>query len=59
MKVVALIEDEIPRQLGGPAAAEDVAALHVRLLRATRYGVGLERALFGVDVERGAVTVHL
>lgn len=59
MRTVALLADEVPRQPGGPATAEEVAELHGRLLRATRCGVGLERALFGVPVERGAVRVHV
>lgn len=59
MRAVALFEDEIPRQSGGPAPAEEVAELHQRLLRATRCGVGLERALFGVPVPHGAVRLHV
>lgn len=59
MKVVALFEDEVPRQPGGPASASEVAELHGRLLRATRCGMGLERALFGVPVAHGAVRVHV
>ena len=59
MRAVALFEDEIPRQPGGPAPAEQVAELHQRLLKATRCGVGLERALFGVPVSHGAVKLHV
>ena len=59
MKVVALFEDEVPRQRGGPAPADEVADLHRRLLRATRCGMGLERALFGVPVPPGVVRVHM
>ena len=59
MKAVALFEDEIPRQPGGPASVGEVAELHQRLLKATRCGVGLERALFGVPVPHGAVKLHV
>ena len=59
MKVVALFEDAVPRQPGGPAPTNEVAELHRRLLRATRCGMGLERALFGVPVPRGAVRLHV
>ena len=59
MKAVALFEDAIPRQPGGPAPAGEVAELHRRLLNATRCGAGLERALFGAPVPRGAVKVHV
>ena len=59
MKAVALFEDAIPRQKGGPAPAEEVAELHERLLRATRCGMGMERAVFGVPVPRGLVKMHI
>lgn len=59
MKAVALFEDAIPRQKGGPAPAEEVAELHARLLRATRCGMGMERAVFGVPVPRGLVKMHI
>ena len=59
MKAVALFADVIPRQPGGPAPSDQVAALHTRLLRATRCGAGLEQALFSVPVEHGVVKVHL
>ena len=59
MKAVALFKDEVPRQPGGPASAEEVAALHRRLLHATRCGVGLEGVLFGVPMEHGSVKLHL
>ena len=59
MKVVALFEGEIPRQPGGPADEGEVAVLHQRLLRATRCGIGLERALFGIPVEHGQVVTHI
>ena len=59
MKAVALFEDAIPRQKGGPASAEEVAQLHERLLRATRCGMGMERAVFGVPVPHGLVKMHL
>ena len=59
MKVVALFENEVPRQRGGPAAEEEVAELHQRLLHATRCGIGLTPVLFGVPVQGGAVTVHV
>lgn len=59
MRGVALFEDAIPRQACGPAPPDKVEDLHGRLLRATRYGVGIERALFGVPVPRGAVRLCL
>lgn len=59
MRTVALFADEVPCQPGGSAPAAEVAELHGRLLRATRCGVGLEQALFGVPVEHGAVRIHV
>lgn len=59
MRAVALFEGAVPRQPGGPAPTGEVAGLHARLLRATRCGMGLERALFGVAVPHGAVKVHV
>ena len=59
MKTVALFEDDVERQPGGSAPPEEVAQLHARLLRATRCGLGLERALFGVPVGRDSVRLHL
>lgn len=59
MRAVALFEGAVPRQPGGPASEEEVAELHQRLLRATRCGMGLERALFGVPVSHDAVRVHV
>ena len=59
MRAVALFESTVPRQPGGPAPVEEVAELQARLLRATRCGMGLERALFGVTVPHGAVRVHV
>lgn len=59
MRAVALFENAVPRQPGGPAPSDEVAELHQRLLRATRCGMGLERALFGVPVAHGAVRLHV
>lgn len=59
MKVVALFRDAVPRQRGGSASAEDAECLHRRLLRATRCGMGLEGALFGVPVAHGTVKIHV
>ena len=59
MASVALFEGDLPRQPGGAASAQAVAGLHQRLLKATRYGMGLEPALFGVPVPHGTVQLHL
>ena len=59
LKTVALFADDVPRQEGGPASEEEGAALHRRLLRATRCGMGLEAALFEVPVDHGKIVVHV
>lgn len=56
---VALL-DKVPRQRGSGEVDEKTGrALLDRLLRATRYGVGMNAALFGVPVPRGRVKLHL
>lgn len=55
---VALL-DKVGRQPGGPPSPELGKALLERLLRATRFGVGMNAALFGVDVQKGKVRVHI
>ena len=59
IKAVALFGDAVPRQPGGPAPADEAAELHGRLLKATRCGLGAERALFGVPVAHGALRLHV
>ena len=59
MASVALVEDELPRQPGGGASKKASADLHRRLLKGTRYGKGLEAALFGVTVPHGTVQLHI
>lgn len=52
--------DGVPRLRGsGPVSDAAARELLDRLLRATRFGVGLNAALFGTDVPRGLVRVHL
>lgn len=58
-KVVSLIDGVIPRDNDQPIDATGVSELHRRLLCATRYGLGLEPALFGVPVRRGQVIYHV
>ena len=48
---------QMPRQ--GEVDTKLGAELLGRLLRATRFGVGLNGALFGVPVPRGKVKVHV
>ena len=56
---VALL-DAVPRQRGqGPTTDAAAADLLRRLLAATRYGIGPNEVLFGTQVPRGAVKVHL
>ena len=59
MALVSLVGDELPRQPGGAAPPDEVAGLHRRLLKATRYGMGLEDAFFGVKPPKGSVQMHL
>lgn len=52
--------DTIPRQRGAGRVDEKLSRdLLKRLLRATRFGVGMNDVLFGVPVPRGKVKVHL
>ena len=56
---VALL-DKVPRQRGSEIVNERLGRdLLKRLLRATRFGVGLDAVLFGVKVPRGMVKVHI
>ena len=56
---VALL-DKIPRRRGqGMPSDRDARYLLKRLLAATRCGVGINAALFGTDVPRGKIKVHL
>lgn len=55
----ALLLGKVPRTSADPPAYKDARALHHKLLGATRYNLGMENALFGVDVPRGAVAYHL
>ena len=57
-KKVALL-DKVGRQPGAGPSREKGAVLLERLLRATRFGVGMNDALFGVDVPKGRVKVHI
>ena len=59
MAAVALFADEVPHQMGEASKPEGSTALHQRLLAATRFGMGLEPAFFGVPVPKGAVRMHL
>lgn len=56
---VALL-DKVPRQREGEEVDETKGKdLLERLLRATRFGVGINSAFFGIDVPRGAIKLHL
>lgn len=59
LNVVGLIEGEVPRADGEPIDGAALQGLLTRLLKATRFGLGLNAALFGVPVRRGAVAVHV
>lgn len=56
---ISLIEGVVPRVGDGPIDAAALRALLGRLLRATRFGLGLNAALFGVPVRHGLVDVHV
>lgn len=58
-KTVSLFEGDVPRLTSRHAPIMKTRELHQRLLRSTRFGMGLEAALFGAPVERGQVPVHL
>lgn len=59
LKTVSLVRDVIPRQVDGESfSAKRGRELHGRLLRATRCGLGLGAALFGVPVPSGT-KVHV
>lgn len=58
--LLGLVEDEIPRRSGAAKPEpKDSAALFKRLMKATRAGIGLNPALFNVDVPWKAVKVHV
>lgn len=59
MSAVSLIDGVIPRDSKKPIDAKGTRELLGRLLRATRFGLGLNAALFGVPVEKGLVSVHI
>ena len=59
MGAISLIEGVVPRAGDGPIDAATLQALLGRLLKATRFGLGLNAALFGVPVGRGVVDVHV
>lgn len=59
MKTVTLIDGIVPRDDGGNLEAPKSAELHQRLLRATRFGLGLEAALFGTPIRHGQVIYHV
>lgn len=55
---VALL-DKVKRQNGSEVSQDQGKSLLERLLKATRFGVGLNAALFGIEVPKGKVKVHL
>ena len=58
-KVAASLDGRVPRNDGGCGDARKQRELYGRLFDATRWGWGLEDALFGVPVQRGSVKYHL
>ena len=58
-KVAASLEGRVPRKDDGCGDARKQRELYDQLLDATRWGWGLEDALFGVPVQRGSVRYHL
>ncbi|MDO4848869.1 MAG: hypothetical protein Q4B45_03725 [Coriobacteriia bacterium] len=59
--IARTLEGKAPRRKGCDASAgrRQRQALHQELLAATRCGLGLEGALFGVDVAAGSVPYHV
>lgn len=59
--IARTLEGKAPRRKGCNASADrrQRQALHQELLAATRCGLGLEGALFGVEVAAGSVPVHV
>lgn len=55
----ALLMDKVPCASADLPAYKNARALHHELLGATRFNLGMENALFGVDVPRGVVAYHL
>ena len=58
-KAIALVASAVPRRPGKPFSSERGRELHGRLLRATRCGLGLNGALFGVPVPNGLIRTHV
>lgn len=59
LKTAALIRDVVPRDSGSDLGSPASSKLHQRLLRATRFGLGLEAALFSVPIRHGEVVYHI
>lgn len=59
MSTISLIEGVVPRVGDAPIDAMALKGLLGRLLKATRFGLGLNAVLFGVPVRRGTVAVHV
>lgn len=59
LSTISLIQGAVPRIGEGPIDAAGLRDLLVRLLRATRFGLGLNAALFGVSLGRGVVDIHV
>lgn len=57
--LAGLLKGKVPRASEASPLYKETRTLHQQLLEATRFNLGMEGALFGVDVPRGLVTYHI
>lgn len=57
--LAGLLKGKVPRVTEASPLYKETRALHEQLLEATRFNLGLETALFGVEVPRGLVKYHI
>mgnify|MGYP004426289367 CR=1 FL=1 len=57
--LAGLLKGKVPRATEASPLYKETRALHEQLLEATRFNLGMEAALFGVEVPRGLVKFHI
>ena len=57
--LAGLLKGKVPRATEASPLYKETRALHEQLLEATRFNLGMEAALFGVEVPRGLIKFHI
>lgn len=57
--LAGLLKSKVPRATEASPLYKETRTLHEQLLEATRFNLGMEAALFGVEVPRGLVKFHI